>query len=482
MELSLNAEKTEIPLRKRLENFDGTDKGLYELIFNFGRYLVIASSRQGTQATNLQGIWNEEWVPAWSSNYTLNINTQMNYWPVLSCNLKECFMPLIDLVSKISLTGKEIAKEFYNAEGFVCHHSTDIWGHANPVGQNERGNSVYTCWNMASGWLACQMFDYYEYTEDEKLLCDKLLPIMIEAAKFYLDIMEVDEDGYYIITPSTSPENFFMVDGENYAVAKTTTMTMSIVRELFLRVIKACDILEVEDEILYKIHNVLPKLFPLQISKGGGMMEWDADYEEFDEHHRHISHLYSLFPGDGINTEEFFEACRKTLNNRGMGGTGWSIGWKLNAWATLKDGEKALQVLKRQLHLVEATKEIDYQNGGGTYPNLFDAHPPFQIDGNFGVVAGIANMLVQSRNGVIDILPALPKSWNRGYVKGLKVKGDIEVIIKWEDNCPVEVILTSKRDREVSIRMNDGDMTVKLKANVPLAVNRIQKDIARAFF
>lgn len=468
VEFSLTEETNDKSLPERLADYDGSDLGLIELLFNFGRYLTIVSSRKGTQATNLQGIWNEKWLPIWSSNYTLNINTQMNYWPTLSANLLECYYPFLDLVEKLRITGRETAKDFYGARGFVCHHNTDIWGHANPVGEGNRGTSNYTCWNMASGWLACQIYDYYEYTEDEKALQDFILPTMEESALFYLDIMVMDENGYYIVAPTTSPENFFVKDGEFRAVSKTATMSVSIVRELFTRIIKSHKILGTQSEISKKAEEILPKLYPFGIGNDGTLLEWDEEHEEKDCEHRHVSHLYSLFPGNAISKEEtpkLFDACRKSLIKRGDLGTGWSIGWKENLWAILGDGEKAFELLKRQLKLVDPHAEFSFKSGG-TYPNLFDAHPPFQIDGNFGALSAICNMMLQTKNEKICILPALPKLWQKGYVKGLKAKGNIEADILWE-NASCTATLISQKEKTVTVVFGNNSKQITLKEKTP---------------
>ena len=473
VKLNLSDYEDKRPLIDRIKDFDGTDLGLYELLFNFGRYLVIASSQPNTQATNLQGIWNEKWVPEWSCSYTTNINIQMNYWPVLSTNLTECFGPFIDLVEKIRETGTKTARDFYGARGFVCHHNTDIWGHSNPGGGGEFNNSCYACWNMASGWFACQLFDYYEYTEDEKFLREKIYPIMLESARFYLDILR-ESDGYYIITPTTSPENIFIHNGEYCAISKTSTMTMSILRELFNRILLAEKILDTKSDLSEEIEEKLPKLFPLQIGKNGALLEWDSEYEELEPQHRHIGHLYSLYPGNMITvdkTPELAEACREVLKRRGDVGAGWSIVLKAISYSALKDGDSALNLLQRMLKLVTETDKADYYDGGGIYPNLFDAAPPFQIDGNFGATACIANMLLQSDNGIIEILPALPKKWNSGYFKGLKARGNIEVSAEWE-NCRVtKVVLKSCREKKIKIKIGTQIKEIILKSGIETVVN-----------
>lgn len=457
-------------LIERLQKFDGSDLGIYELLFNYGRYLIIASSQPNTQATNLQGIWNEKWVPEWSCSYTTNINTQMNYWPVLSTNLAECFEPFMSFVKKVSYTGKKTARDFYGARGFVCHHNSDIWGHSNQGGGGEFGNSHYACWNMGSGWLACQLFDYYEYTEDKETLLDEIYPIMLDAARFYLDIMRVS-DGYYIIAPTISPENRFIANGEKCAISKTATMSISIVQDLFGKILRAEQILGLKSEISEEIREKLSKLFPLQIGENGTLNEWDREYEEVEPQHRHNSHLYALHPGELITvdaTPDLANACRETLKRRGDAGPGWSLIWKSICYSKLKDGNSALKLLERMLNLVSVTAVVDYFNGGGIYPNLFCAHPPFQIDGNFGATACISNMLLQSSDGLIEILPAIPDEWKNGSVNGLKAKGNIEVSIAWINGKAKKVVLKSCADKQIEVKMNSQIRKVALHKGTPV--------------
>ncbi|MDY3927897.1 MAG: glycoside hydrolase family 95 protein [Clostridia bacterium] len=466
--LQLTDEITDCDLVERLSAFDGNDVGLYELMFNYGRYLVIASSQPGTQATNLQGIWNEDWIPAWSCNYTLNINTQMNYWPVLNTNLKECFEPFMTLVEKVHITGKKVAEAYYGARGFVCHHNTDIWGHSNQCGGGAINNSECMCWNMGSGWLAIQIFDYYEYTNDIQVLENKIYPIMCDAALFYIDIMR-EYNGYYIIAPTTSPENSFIFEGNKCAITRSSAMTTGIVRDLFRKLLKAEKVLGIESELSKKIEEILPKLNELKVGRDGSLMEWEEDFEEFDVCHRHISHLYGLFPGNQISVEktpELADACRNVLRKKGITGTGWSLSWKACCYTALKDGNMALKHLQRQLKLVPSGKAINYHNNGGTYPNLFDAHPPFQIDGNFGFTACVANMLVQSSDDTIEILPALPDKWKKGSVKGLVAKHNIEVSILWNNGKAYKVELLSPNSIKINIKINSKKLNLDLVAGI----------------
>lgn len=466
--LSLDSACINAPSDERIKHFDGSDTGLYELLFNFGRYLMISSSRKGSMATNLQGIWNENKFAPWRSNYTVNINTEMNYWPVHSANLTECFFPLLDLVKKMKITGTETAKKYYNASGFVCHHNCDLWGHTNPVGKGEPWAFAYAFWNMSSGWLACQLYDAYAYTMDIELLKNEIYPIMKSAAEFYIDIMTKDSRGKYIVSPATSPENTYVFGNKSYAADVTSAMTISIIYELLSKLIRCCDILNTDADFKNRLKEITANLRPLEIGSDGRLLEWCEQYEEKEIQHRHISHLYGLYPGDSITVEktpDLAEACRKSLAARGDVGTGWSLAWKVNSWARLKDGNHALKVLSRQLKYVDPLKPIDYVNGGGTYPNMFDAHPPFQIDGNFGVVSGIIEMLIYSTEGSIEILPALPDKFKNGKIEGVIAKGGIEVSVFWKNSKTYKVKLKSSNDRKCTLKANEKKNELDLKAN-----------------
>ena len=467
VKLDLGFKTPDLPTDQRLMAEDKSkDLGLCELLFNFGRYLIIAASREGSQATNLQGIWNEEFFAPWSSNYTVNINTEMNYWPVLMCSLAGLDMPIIELVKKLSVTGAKTARDFYGAKGYCSHHNVDLWGLSTPVGASRKGCLCYAYWNLSAGWLCRHVFEHYEYTLDRDYLEKTAYPLMRGAAEFYLSLMT--EDGEYdIICPSTSPENTYY-HGENaVALARYTTMSQAILIDLFTNICRTAEILGIDDDFVKEVRAHLPRLNTYKIGSEGQLLEYDKDFPEVDIRHRHTSHLYGLYPGESITTEStpaLAKACEKTLLRRGDVSTGWAMGWRVNLWAKLKDGDHALKLVKDQLHYIPYhQRRVSF--GGGTYANLFDAHPPFQIDGNFGVCAGIAQMFLQCEDGKLRLLPALPADFANGSIEGLAAKGNITVNITWKNGKITAFSLISPIAQTVTVDAQGTEIVIALSAD-----------------
>lgn len=436
---------SDIPTDERLKLIEQRpDNKLMELYFDFGRYLLISSSRPGTIPANLQGIWNKDRYPAWGSKYTININAEMNYWPAESTNLSDCHMPLIEHLKVMLPNGKKVARDMYGLNGFVAHHNTDIFGDCAP----QDLCITATIWPMGAAWLCTHIWTHYEYTKDDKFLAE-YLPIIKEACLFFTEYL-FELDGKLLTGPSISPENTYIhQSGEWGQICVGPTMDSMLLIDLFTSCIKASRLLGEEDDLTHKLEEMLKKIPKPSIGKHGQIMEWYEDYDEVEPGHRHISHLYGLHPSNQITyeqTPELMDAARVTLDRRlsaGGGHTGWSRAWIINMWARLRDAQKSYENVKALL-------------SRSTYPNFFDMHPPFQIDGNFGGTAGIAEMLLQSQSGVIVLLPALPDEWQSGEVKGLKAKGDITVDISWSEGRVTYSKLTANQGGAIKFAVPQG--------------------------
>ncbi len=436
--------KSKNPTDQRISDFssDPNDPQLVALYVAYARYLTLASSRPGTKPATLQGIWNDKLTPPWFSSYTTNINLEMNYWPVEMYNLSECHEPLFDLIEDLSITGAKVAKAHYNAEGWIAHHNIDIWRGAAPVNASHHG-----IWLGGAAWLSTHIWEHYLYTQDKGFLQEKY-PLMRSATLFYSQFLYEDPNtGYLISSPSNSPEIGGLVAGP--------TMDHQLIRALFKSIIEASKILNTDQEFASTLGPMIAKIAPNQIGKHGQLQEWLEDKDDPKNHHRHVSHLWAVHPGNEINyedTPDLMKAAKQSLEYRGDNGTGWSLAWKINFWSRFRDGDHAYKLVHK---LLSPSERPEGKEGGGSYPNLFDAHPPFQIDGNFGGASGILEMILQSHLDKIELLPALPTALPEGSVSGIVARGGFELSFSWEKGLLKDVSVLSKSGLPCILKYND---------------------------
>ncbi len=479
----LNLGKTDeqiasLPTDEQLYNYTKLNQRnpeLEALYFQFGRYLLISSSRTPGVPANLQGLWNEKILPPWSCNYTSNINLEENYWPAETANLSEMHLPMLSFLKNLSSTGSTSAKEYYGAShGWSLSHNTDIWAMTCPVGLHS-GSPSWANWNMGGAWTSTHIWEHYAFSKDRKFLME-YYPVLKGAAEFCLDWL-IEKDGCLMTSPSTSPENIYTTDnGYQGATLYGGTADVAMIRECLVDTKKAAEELSTDADLCARIDSVVARLLPYRIGKRGNLQEWYHDWNDQDPHHRHQSHLFGLYPGhqfDGglpyqnYSTEELKAACAKTLEIKGDNSTGWSTGWRVNLYARLRDSAGAYHIYRKLLRYVspDGYSGERESRGGGTYPNLLDAHSPFQIDGNFGGCAGVAEMLIQSTTESVTLLPALPEAWKSGEVKGLRARGGFEVDMTWRDGKVSLFTISSTTGGSTTIYYNGTKKKVTLKNN-----------------
>ncbi|MEC3908476.1 glycoside hydrolase family 95 protein [Tamlana sp. 2201CG12-4] len=459
---------SEWPTDKRLKVYETgkEDPSLEALYFQYGRYLLISSSRPGSMPANLQGKWNDKVAPPWASDYHMNINIEMIYWPAEVANLSECHEPLIDYVETLIEPGKVSASNFFNADGWIVNTMNNPFGYTAPG-----WGFPWGFFPGGAGWLSQHAWEHYDFTRDKAYLEQQGFPIMKEAALFWLDYLVQDKEGYLVSSPSYSPEHG--------GISAGASMDLQIAWDLFTNCISACEALGIDDEFRQKVVAAKSKILSPKIGKWGQLQEWKEDVDDPESKHRHVSHLFALHPGKQISIEktpELAEAAKVSLNARGDEGTGWSLGWKINFWARLQDGNRAHKIIRR---LLKTTTDEGFEMviGGGTYSNLLCAHPPFQLDGNMGGTAGIAEMLIQSHDDNIRLLPALPGAWNKGVVKGLKARGGFEVDIEWENGRLKQTKITSKTSKVLNLQYGDHKVSYKIGESGSIILNNDLKKI-----
>ena len=434
------------------------------LYYNYGRYLLISSTRPGSLPPNLQGLWANGVSTPWNGDYHTNINIQMNHWPLEQAGLSELYQPLTTLMERLIPSGEASARTFYGdeADGWVLHMMTNVWNYTAP-GEHPSGGAT----NTGGAWLCAHLWEHYLYTQDKDYL-RRIYPVLKGAARFFSSTtVQEPSHGWLVTAPTSSPENSFYVPGDSVtpvSICMGPTMDVQLLTELYINVIAAARLLDCDADYVAKLEADLKRFPPMQISKEGYLQEWLEDYKEVDVHHRHVSHLYGLHPGNLISPEstpELAEACRMTLNRRGDEGTGWSRAWKINFWARLGDGNRAWKLFKSLLH--PAVDAATGGHGSGTFPNLFCSHPPFQIDGNYGGAAGVGEMLLQSHEGFIHLLPALPDSWTTGNFRGMRVRGGASIDLDWKDGRATRAVVTALVPGKFTVKMPASTVRAEVK-------------------